>query len=121
MTSKRRLSSKIWKMARSWHQPLVLALILVVSIAASDDSDWDDDDDEGARKVTAPFEVDGEVRHDWGHSNLRAWDGAVCAKKLILSRAGLQLISLHNKLGKQMLRYLTFRTGFFTGCRGHYR
>ena len=87
-------------MARSWQQPLVLSFILVVSIAASDDSDWDDDDDEGARKVTAPFEVDGEVRHDWGHSNLRAWDGAVCAKRLIFPRAGLQLMSLHNKLGK---------------------
>ena len=64
---------------RAWRSALVaLSAALVVGVAATESEDWDGDDGDGAgRRVTAPFEVDGEVRHDWGQSNLRAWDGAV--------------------------------------------
>jgi len=75
---------------RAWHGALVaLSAALAVGVAATDSEDWDGDDaddgDGAARRVTAPFEVDGEVRHDWGQSNLRAWDGAVCP-----ARSGVQ-------------------------------
>ena len=32
----------------------------------------------------APFEVDGEVRHDWAQNNLREWDGAVLHPAFLL-------------------------------------
>ena len=59
---------------KAWWMMLMLAFVLVVGVAASGD-DGDDDDDEGTTK--AAFEVDGEVRHDWGQNNLREWDGHV--------------------------------------------
>ena len=60
---------------------LVLFVVLALSVQASPFDGRADgwDDDSGTSKMTAAFEVDGEVRHDWGQSNLREWDGAVIA------------------------------------------
>jgi len=65
---------------------LSIAVAFAVGATAADD-DWDDE--EGTSKVTAPFEVDGEVRHDWGQDNLREWDGAVFSCPLVLKYASL--------------------------------
>jgi hypothetical protein len=61
---------------RLLHVLLAGSVIMAVGVAGSGDDDWGDDD-EGESPTTAPFEVDGEVRHDWGQTNLRQWDGAV--------------------------------------------
>ena len=58
------------------HVLLVGSIILATGVVGFGDDDWGDDD-EGTSRTKAPFEVDGEVRHDWGQNNLREWDGAV--------------------------------------------
>ena len=66
-----------------WRSVLIaLSTALVVVVAAIDSEDWEDADGDGVgRRVTAPYDVDGEVRHDWSHGNLRTWDGAVGNKR----------------------------------------
>lgn len=61
---------------KAWRMILMLVFVLVVGVAASGD---DDDDEEEEGTTRAAFEVDGEVRHDWGQNNLREWDGHVRA------------------------------------------
>ena len=57
---------------------IALSAALVVVVAAIDSEDWEDEDGDGVgRRVSAPYDVDGEVRHDWSQGNLRTWDGAV--------------------------------------------
>ena len=58
---------------------LALGFVLAVVVRADKFGSGDESSDEeaGTSRVSAHFEVDGEVRHDWGQSNLRAWDGAV--------------------------------------------
>jgi hypothetical protein len=66
-----------------WCSALIaLSAALVVVVAAIDSEDWEDEDGDGAgRRVSAPYDVDGEVRHDWSQGNLRTWDGAVGTKR----------------------------------------
>ena len=56
---------------------LACSVLLAVGVTGISDEGWDDDEDEARSRTSAPFEVDGEVRHDWGQDNLREWDGAV--------------------------------------------
>jgi hypothetical protein len=57
---------------------IALSAALVVVVAAIDSEGWEDEDGDGVgRRVSAPYDVDGEVRHDWSQGNLRTWDGAV--------------------------------------------
>ena len=63
---------------------LACSVILVVGVVGmGDGEEWDDDDEETSR-TSAPFEVDGEVRHDWAQNNLREWDGAVLHPAFLL-------------------------------------
>ena len=69
-----------WKsMACRRRSLLALGFVLAVVVRADKFGSGDESSDEeaGTSRVSAHFEVDGEVRHDWGQSNLREWDGAV--------------------------------------------
>jgi hypothetical protein len=73
-----------------WRCALIVAA-LVVGVAATDSGDWEDEDGDGAgRRVAAPYDVDGEVRHDWSQGNLRTWDGAVGTKRPLCATAAAQ-------------------------------
>ena len=93
---------------RRGHPGLLLLLVAAVfaGVVANDGEDWDEDD-EGTRKVTAPFDVNGEVRHDWGQSNLREWDGAVRLLPLNVHSISVLSLALRLVLGSRASRNLS--------------